>query len=706
MPTYYGPQYVVETGGYNIRNFFRPARNADGNLITEEDKQLPPVTWDPEVEKSLVRKLDLRITLPVWLMYVIAFIDRVNLGNVKVLNRGSPDSIENSLGTQGVEFNCIMVTWGIVVVCMAAVKNAAGLLTARFFLGFCEAGLIPGAIYYFSFWFKPTERATRNGLFFTASGFAGGVSGLLAIAMEGLNGRAGLKAWQWVFILEGIPAILLGVVMYFILLEFPNSPTSYLTPEEQDVAIRRLPSQTPSMADKTFVIREAISVFAQPAHWLFLISYFAMSIGVQSISNFLPSLLLGMGYSSPLSANLMSAWPNFAACIYYFTISYHSDYTRERILHGLLPSFVATVGSVVLLIAAKNPSTATSPALISNSVRYGMSFLLLFQASAFPVLLNLRASTLRGSTEVGLGMSSAQLSPSVAAIIAPFLFPNSDAPDLLKKDYGTHFPRPEEFFADRQNPKYVYLSKSQYSGNIKNFPYISNGLNRPVTHPDLVNAIERLLETKETGSLQRLNVGRNTRRLDFGKRVILTAYGNIILNESSPSPALSDYGNHSLVVPRPDEKYRHITTWLLLSDVTEHVAPTKIVSKLDSQHISISRRILEKGELLVKEVAVTGKAGSLMIVCILSGTQEVNPRICSWARNIFDFSLLFLFASHYNTAPTSSTVARLSPGPLALTHRVLILPQTSNLVERVPGPTNMRGQTTRAIHVGMSGWQI
>ncbi|KAJ3334456.1 hypothetical protein HDU93_007929 [Gonapodya sp. JEL0774] len=74
-----------------------------------------------------------------------------------------------------------------------------------------------------------------------------------------------------------------------------------------------------------------------------------------------------------------------------------------------------------------------------------------------------------------------------------------------------------------------------------------------------------------------------------------------------------DYGNHTLVVPRPDKKYRHITTWLLLSDVTEHDAPTKIVSKLDSQHIPISRRILEKGELADKEVAVTGKAGSLMI---------------------------------------------------------------------------------------------
>ncbi|KAJ3340500.1 hypothetical protein HDU93_006968 [Gonapodya sp. JEL0774] len=461
MP-YFGPRHVVETGSYDLRLFWRPARTSDGALVTEEDKELPPVTWDPAVERRLVRKLDLRITLMTFLMYIIAYIDRVNLGNVKVLNAKSPDSIEISLGTQGVEYNWaisiaffgflvgeipsnvalkkfsariwlsrIMVTWGIVVMCMAAVKNAAGLIAARFFLGLCEAGLIPGVFYYFSFWFKPTERAFRNGIFYSASGFAGGFSGLLALAMEQLNGVAGLKAWQWVFIIEGIPAVVLGVLAFLLLLEFPQSPTTYLTPEEQDIAIRRLPMNAPSMHDKTFVWEEAVSVFMEPAHWLFMITYICASIGILGAANFLPSILGGLGYVTPFSANLASAWPNFAAGVYYIVWSKHSDYTRERVWHGILPCFITFIGSIFQTLAARDPVTATSAGFMSNNARYGLFFLTSLQVGAYPVFVNFRGTTLKGATSVGIGISSLLVCQAIASIIAPFLFPNSDAPQYV-----------------------------------------------------------------------------------------------------------------------------------------------------------------------------------------------------------------------------------------------------------------------------------
>ncbi|KAJ3340499.1 hypothetical protein HDU93_006967 [Gonapodya sp. JEL0774] len=404
--------------------------------------------------------------------YIIAYIDRVNLANVKVLNAKTPDSIEISLGTQGVEYNWaisiaffgflvgeipsnvalkrfsariwlsrIMVTWGIVVICMAAVKNAAGLIAARFFLGLCEAGLIPGVFYYFSFWFKPTEKAFRNGVFYSASGFAGGISGLLALAMEQLNGVAGLKAWQWVFIIEGIPAVLLGVGAFFLLLEFPQTPTTYLTPEEQDIAIRRLPHHAPSMHDKTFVWEEAISVFCQPAHWLvrsdrvwcdcFMLTYICASIGILGAANFLPSILGGLGFTTPFSANLASAWPNFAGGVYYICWSRHSDYTRERVWHGIIPCLTTTLGYAILTFAAKDPPSATSAGFISNNSRYGLYFLTTLQVGAYPVFVNFRGTTLKGATSVGIGISSLLVCQAIASIIAPFLFPNSDAPQYV-----------------------------------------------------------------------------------------------------------------------------------------------------------------------------------------------------------------------------------------------------------------------------------
>jgi len=204
-----------------------------------------------------------------------------------------------------------------------------------------------------------------------------------------------------------------------------------LTPDEQAIAIARLPKNTPSMKDKTFVTEDALRVFAAPAHWLFMLSYICMNIGIIGAANFLPSILFGMGYNTALSANFMSVWPNLWGAICYVGWSWHSDHTRERVWHGILPGLLATVGGALLVACAKNPPTATNLGFVSNGVRYFFIFLTSPQVGAYPVLVNYRASTLVGSTEVGLGISSVLVCQAVASIIGPFLFPNSDGPNFV-----------------------------------------------------------------------------------------------------------------------------------------------------------------------------------------------------------------------------------------------------------------------------------
>ncbi|KXS11578.1 MFS general substrate transporter [Gonapodya prolifera JEL478] len=387
----YRLDYTVPTGSYAISNFWKRGGGRDSTGVNEEDQYLPPVTWDPETEKQLVRKLDWRILPLIWLMGLIALIDRSNLANVKILGAGTPDSIEASIGTQGTQWNWaisllnwgflvaeipsnimmkalsgrvwlsrIILSWGIVVICMAFITNPAGLLTTRFILGLCEAGLSPGVFYYFAFWYKPTERATRNAVYLTSISFAGGLSGLLAVGIERMNGIGGLKAWQWVFILEGIPAVLLGIVTFWYLPEFPHSKTSFLTPEEQDIAVRRLPATAPTMHDKTFDLGEALTLFMQPAQWLFMLSFFCLNFGSSGFGNFLPSILLA----------------------------------------GFIP----------------------------NWARYLLIFGVAFQSATHPILINYRQSTLKGATQVGLAISSIYVFQAIASIASPFLFPNSDAP--------------------------------------------------------------------------------------------------------------------------------------------------------------------------------------------------------------------------------------------------------------------------------------
>lgn len=100
-------------------------------------------------------------------------------------------------------FPVVMVLFGTVVMCIASVKSAAGLLAARFFLGVPESGVVPACIMYFTFWYKPSERALRIGLFHASNALASGVGGFLAVGVDRINGAGGLESWRWLFIIEG-----------------------------------------------------------------------------------------------------------------------------------------------------------------------------------------------------------------------------------------------------------------------------------------------------------------------------------------------------------------------------------------------------------------------------------------------------------------------------------------------------------------------
>lgn len=116
--------------------------------------------------------------------------------------------------------------WGTIVMCIAATKNSAGLFASRFFLGIPESGVTPACLYYFTFWYKPSERAWRIGVFHSANALASGVSGFLAVGIDHLNRKGGLDSWQWVFIIEGAMSVVLAPAIWWLLLTFPESSKS------------------------------------------------------------------------------------------------------------------------------------------------------------------------------------------------------------------------------------------------------------------------------------------------------------------------------------------------------------------------------------------------------------------------------------------------------------------------------------------------
>ncbi|KAF2169747.1 hypothetical protein M409DRAFT_33245, partial [Zasmidium cellare ATCC 36951] len=227
------------------------------------------VDWEEAEERALLWKLDFRVLFPCCILTMSNFLLRANMGYVNVLRAGTKDTLSKELGLHGIVFNwaisityfattilllpsnllmkkmsgkhflpMIMAGFGALSACIAASQNASGLLASRFFLGVPEAGVVPAVVMYFSFWYKPSERALRLGLFHAANSIAIGTGGFIANGIDNLNGRLGLSSWRWVFIIEGCVTIALAVPVYFLLLTFPENSTA-LNDRERHIAINR-----------------------------------------------------------------------------------------------------------------------------------------------------------------------------------------------------------------------------------------------------------------------------------------------------------------------------------------------------------------------------------------------------------------------------------------------------------------------------------
>ncbi|TKA62140.1 hypothetical protein B0A49_09075, partial [Cryomyces minteri] len=219
-------------------------------------------------EKKILRKMDLRLLPMLSLLYLLAFLDRGNIGNAKI------EGLVEELHMTGPQYNwtltvffftyaafevpsnlllkrlrpsiwlpTIMVAWGTVMTLMGIVTNYHGLLVARLFLGVTEAGLYPGVAYYITMWYCRHEAQWRQALFFSAASIAGAFSGLLAYGIAHMNGVAGLRGWSLSLTSQkGILTVLVACAAYFVLYDFPET-ASFLTTEERAFVVYRLKYQ-------------------------------------------------------------------------------------------------------------------------------------------------------------------------------------------------------------------------------------------------------------------------------------------------------------------------------------------------------------------------------------------------------------------------------------------------------------------------------
>jgi len=245
---------------------------------------------------------------------------------------------------------------------MGFVFNWSGLMAARWFLGLAEAGLFPGINYYLSCWYRRSEFGIRAAIFFSAAAVSGSFGGLLAAAIELMDGKGGKHGWQWIFILEGILTVIFAVASFWMVHDFPDE-AKFLDKDNRIRVIRRLKADQQSSAEhESFKMDYFWAALKDYKMWLGMVIYMGCDMPLYAFSLFLPTIVQGLGYTGA-KAQLLTVPPYAAAAVLTILIGYIADRTRQRGLCNIAVSLIGIVGFSMLLGAE------------SNSVRYAGTFL-------------------------------------------------------------------------------------------------------------------------------------------------------------------------------------------------------------------------------------------------------------------------------------------------------------------------------------------
>ena len=331
----------------------------------------PTTRSAPTVADRARQRVMLRIMPFMFLLYIIAFLDRVNLGyawlamkddlrfgdDVYGLGAGIffigyflleiPGSILVEKWSARGWIARIMVTWGIVAILMGFIHTKPQFYSARFLLGAAEAGFFPGIIVYFSHWFRYEDRAKAVALFMAAIPVANIIGSPVSGLLLGVN-WLGLAGWRWLFIIEGAPAIIFGVVTIFYLTDRPHQ-AKWLPEDEREWLTGELERE--KQAKQAIHSYSILQAFRHREVVLLTLAYFFMVTAVYGFNFWLPAIIKRLSGSTNLVVTLISALPYCVALVAILFVGWSSDRTKERRWHTALSMIAAGVGLLLSLVA-------------------------------------------------------------------------------------------------------------------------------------------------------------------------------------------------------------------------------------------------------------------------------------------------------------------------------------------------------------------
>lgn len=392
------------------------------------------------IEQRVMRKITLRIVPFIMLLYFIAFLDRVNIGFAALTMNAdlgfSPavfgfgagifflgyflfevpsNLILHKVGAR-IWIARVMITWGLVSGAMAFVQGTTSFYTLRFLLGVAEAGFFPGIIVYLSYWFPAQKRAQVTAIFMAAAPISTALGSPISAALLEMHGMMGFAGWQWMFVLEAVPAVFLGVVVLFWLTDRPEK-AKWLSEEERGWLIATLQRE-----------QAAKQATAQHSVWKGLLDkrvlalslvYFGTSAGLYTLGIWSPQIIKTLGVSS-MTVGLLNAIPAVLAVAAMVLWARHSDRTGERSWHVIAACIVAAAG----LFMAGSTASIVGVILALTIVNCGIS-------ASKPPLWSMPTLFLSGSAAAA-GIATINSLGNLGGFVGPFMI------GLIKQQTGSY----------------------------------------------------------------------------------------------------------------------------------------------------------------------------------------------------------------------------------------------------------------------------
>ncbi|OTA98591.1 hypothetical protein M426DRAFT_107838 [Hypoxylon sp. CI-4A] len=414
-------------------------RPSDDDVQITADHITPEV--DSKFQKTVMRKIDLWLVGFYSLVYIFRVIDSANYSNAAIINLENGTGIKKQLGLSASQWAwtlsifsysymifeptntlamkifspsrwmfVLILGWGIAACSSAAAQDFKGMMCVRFAIGLAEAGFYPAVLYHMSFWYRPSEMPQRIAIFYSVGQLSPAVSGLLAYAIGFMDGLGGLSGWRWLFLIEGLPAIVLsGAALW--LPDYPET-ARMLTDRERVFLEGRLGETAPTGKKGFWDFKSLKKLIKDPTFYTFSLYWICHGIGGFGISTVLPTVIYELGFTTTSKSQLMNIPPYVSAFLFLNTIGYllHKKTIRPWTTAVAIESTI--IVCYIILYTVSNAVARYIFLIVAISCA----------GSAYPVIWPERIRALEGTVGSGLGIGWTNAMAQFSGIAGPHVF--------------------------------------------------------------------------------------------------------------------------------------------------------------------------------------------------------------------------------------------------------------------------------------------